>query len=240
MPPIANAPFRIRKRPVSQGFTLVELLVVLLVLAALAGISISTMRSAMMRAQTIRCAATLKSLGTATLLYAQDHQENLPRSFHSAGAKREPGWAVSIAPYLGISDSTVARDWAGAFNTHYRSPADPSTDPYVYSYGLNVHFELDPEGDDYFGSPAIWRRLHQSANPGGTILMGQTRPLRFGDHLMCHQWRSVESAKTALNHQIHGGKANYLFLDCHVETLRVQDTFDPARQINRWNPLLAR
>ena len=70
--------------------------------------------------------------------------------------------------------------------------------------------------------------------------MGQTRPVRFGDHLMCHQWSGLQAAKNALNHAIHTGKANYLFLDGHLETLRVEDTFDPSRHINRWNPSLAR
>lgn len=222
------------------GFTLVELLVVVAVIAVLAGISISSMRRALRQADAMSCAAKLKSLGTATVLFTQENQDQLPRSFHSAGAYRQPGWAASIAPYLGISSSQIQTDWPGVFNAHFRSPADPATDPFIYSYGFNVHFELNPDGDDYQGSPTTWRRMSQSPNPGGTVLMGQTRPVRFGDHLMCHQWSGVQAAKNALNHAIHDGKANYLFLDGHVETLRVEDTFDPARNINRWNPSLAR
>lgn len=224
----------------SRGFTLVELLVVVAVIVVLAGITVVAVQGAIRKANAIKCMAKLKSLGTATLLYTQEHQGQLPRSFHSAGAYQEPGWAVSIAPFLGIPDSRIEGDWAIVFNSHFRSPADASTDPFVYSYALNVHFELDPDGDDYTGSPATWRRLHQTPAPGGTILMGQPRPVRFGDHLMCHQWTGIRAAKNALNHEIHGGKANYLFLDGHVETLRVEETFDPTRHINRWNPSLAR
>jgi prepilin-type processing-associated H-X9-DG protein len=117
---------------------------------------------------------------------------------------------------------------------------DACSDVRIYSYGLNVHFELDPDGDDYIGSPATWRRLHQSPSPGGTIWMAQTMPVLYGDHLMCHQWSGLQAAKNALNHTVHSGKANYLFLDGHVELLRVEETFDPGRKINRWNPMLAR
>lgn len=31
-----------------------------------------------------------------------------------------------------------------------------------------------------------------------------------------------------------------VFVDGHVETLKAEDTFDPDRGINRWNPSLAR
>lgn len=223
-----------------SGFTLVELLVVVAIIAALAAVVIAVSRKSIRKADAIHCASKLKALGTAMTVFSQDHQGELPRSFHSAGAYRQPGWAASIAPYLGIDDAQIENRWADVFNEHFRSPADSSTDPFVYSYGLNVHFELDPDGDDYVGSPATWHRLSNVPNPTGTLLMGQTRPIRFGDHLMCHQWSGIQAAKNALSHTIHDGKANYLFLDGHVEMLRAEDTFDPARGINRWNPSLAR
>lgn len=223
----------------SRGFTLVELLVVVALITILTTLVTAFAKGAIRKANAVKCAAKLKTLGTATLLYTQDNQDQLPRSFHSAGANRQPGWAASIAPYLGIPDPQIESDWPGVFNAHFRSPADPSTDPFVYSYGLNVYFELDPDGDDYTGSPATWRRLSQVPTPAATILMGQPKPVRFGDHLMCHQWPSIQAAKNALNHKIHDGKANYLFLDGHIQSMRVEDTFDPSRGINRWNPSLA-
>jgi prepilin-type processing-associated H-X9-DG protein/prepilin-type N-terminal cleavage/methylation domain-containing protein len=222
------------------GFTLVELLVVLVVIAVLAGIAAAAYRSTIRKADRIQCMHKLKSLGTATILYSQDNQDQLPRSFHSAAAYRQPGWAVSIAPYLGVPASQIETSWPAVFQNHFRSPTDHSTDPFVYSYGLNVHFELNPDGDDYTGSPATWRRLTQIPSPANTILMGQTKPVRFGDHLMCHQWSGIQSAKNALNHAAHSGKANYLFVDGHVETLAVEETFNPTRHLNRWNPSLAR
>lgn len=223
-----------------RGFTLVELLVMVVVIAALMGFTAASVRDGIHKANAVECAATLKSLGTATLLYTQENQDQFPRSFHSAGAHRQPGWAASIAPYLGIADSQIESDWPGVFNAHFRCPEDRSSDAFLYSYGFNVHFELDPNGDDYIGSPATWRRLPNCPTPAGTILMGEVKPMRFGDHLMCHQWSGTQAAKNAINHDVHSGKANYLFLDGHVEMLRAEETFDPSRQVNRWNPSLAR
>lgn len=223
-----------------KGFTLVELLVVVVIVATLASLTFTVVRSSMAKARAVQCMAKLRTLGVAVQLYTQDNQGQLPRSFHSAGAHREPGWAVSIAPYLGISESQINDQWPEVFNEFYRSPVDKTTDPYTYSYAMNVHFEMDPDGDDYEGSPTTWHRLSNVPKPEATILLGQTRPVRFGDHLMCHQWSSVQAAKNALNHDVHNGKANYLFLDGHVKTLRVEETFDPSKKRNLWNPGLAR
>lgn len=228
------------RRRVSFGFTLVELLVTIAVIVSLAALSLGAVRRSMRKTDTIRCATKMKALGTATILYTQDHNGRFPRSFHSAGAYREPGWAVSIAPYLGVSGSEIEHSWESVFNNHFRSPADKTTDVFIYSYAMNVHFELNPDGDDYQGAPKTWRTFHQVPNPGGTILFAQPKPVRFGDHLMCHQWSGIQAAKNALNYRIHDGKANYVFVDGHVETIKVEETIDPARNINRWNPSLAR
>lgn len=223
-----------------RGFTLVELLVSVAILAVLAATTIGVVRRSMSKANTVRCMSKMKNLGTAMVLYSQDHQGQFPRSFHSAGAAREPGWARSIAPYLGVSDQEIQNSWTAVFNDQFRSPEDRSKDPSIYSYAMNVFFELNPEGDDYEGAPRTWRRLGQVPSPGGTILLAEPAPVSSGDHLMCHQWSSVQAAKNALNEEVHDGKANYLFVDGHVETLRVEETFDTGKGINRWNPSLAR
>ena len=234
---MASSPDR---RRVPRGFTLVELLVTIVVVVALAALSLGAVRRSMRKADMLRCASKMKALGSATILYTQDHDGRFPRSFHSAGAYREPGWAASIAPYLGVSEAEIEHSWEIVFNTHFRSPVDKTTDVFIYSYALNVHFELNPDGDDYQGAPNTWHAFHQVPSPGGTILFAQPKPVRFGDHLMCHQWSGIQAAKNALNHEIHDGKSNFLFVDGHVETLPVEETIDPARNLNRWNPSLAR
>jgi prepilin-type processing-associated H-X9-DG protein len=108
-----------------------------------------------------------------------------------------------------------------------------------YSYGLNVHFELDPEGDDYAGSPATWRRTAAVPHPSRTILLAECMPSLYADHFMCHQWSSLKAARTATAHTRHAGRSHFLFLDGHVERLPIESTFDPAKAVNRWNPSLA-
>lgn len=221
------------------AFSIVELLVVISVVAVLAALAIPAYFQIQQRARTVKCANTLRSLGQGILGFSQENNGFLPRSWHSAGANGESGWAASIAPYLGVSDSMMEQSWTDVFNRLYRSPVDKSRDPLVFSYALNVHFELTPNGDDYFGSPQTWRKVVQIPRPTRTVLLAQTKPVRFGDHLMCHQWSTIRAAENALNHQAHKGRSHFLFADGHVELLKLDEVFQPARNINRFNPALA-
>lgn len=219
------------------GFTLVEMLVVVAIVAVLATIAIPSLQGAISRAHAAECASKLRTLGVGINLYNLEHEGEFPRSFHSGGTHGQPGWTASIFPYLSGGEGEL--DAAG-FERYFRCPAHKEMNPYIFSYALNVHFELDPNGDDYAGNPATWRRTSQIPRPARTILLGETRPVLFGDHLMCHQWSSSNAAKNALAGDRHGGKLSFLFVDGHVESFKPEQTLDPSKSINLWNPSLAR
>jgi len=223
-------------RSLLRAFTLVELLVVIVIVGVLAAIASSAWRGAQERARSARCAGKLKVLGGGIHLYAQDHDGDFPRSLHSAGVAREPGWVLSVAPYLGVPKTRSIAEWQLYFNRLFRCPNDKMTDVNIPSYGLNVFFELTPDGDDYEGSPATWRKVMQVPTPSRTILLAETRPVAFGDHVMCHQWAGPAAAKNALSHDRHSKMANYLFVDGHVERLPSEATFAPKKGTDLWNP----
>ena len=64
--------------PQRRGYTLVEILVAISLIAALGAISYSLVQKAIQRAYAMHCTGNLRSLGEALQLYAADHQGNFP------------------------------------------------------------------------------------------------------------------------------------------------------------------
>jgi len=61
-----------------QGFTLLELLVTMALFGCLAGLVMPAGTRLKARAAAVRCAGNLRQIGTATTLYAAEHEQTLP------------------------------------------------------------------------------------------------------------------------------------------------------------------
>lgn len=61
-----------------RGFSLVELLVVIGIIAVLVGVLLPTLSAARRHAHLVSCASNLRQINTAALLHAQEHQGYLP------------------------------------------------------------------------------------------------------------------------------------------------------------------
>jgi prepilin-type N-terminal cleavage/methylation domain-containing protein/prepilin-type processing-associated H-X9-DG protein len=68
------------KRVVVSGFTLVELLVVIGIIAVLIAIVLPAFAKAREQSKRASCLANLRSIGQAMILYANDHRDRLPNS----------------------------------------------------------------------------------------------------------------------------------------------------------------
>jgi len=89
-----------------RGFTLVELLVVIGIIAVLIGILLPTVSRARKQANTTACMATLRSLGQALTIYQSENRSYLPYSYWTGGA---PSGAAEAA---GDTGSNVYVWWS--------------------------------------------------------------------------------------------------------------------------------
>ena len=223
-------------RPRRGGFTLIELLVVIAIIAVLAALLLPALSRAKESARSAQCLSQMRQIGLAVRLYTDGHDDEFPRSQHSAFAHGQLPWGRAIAPELGRDSAT----WTNLLSSLFHCPSDPRKN--AWSYGQNVYFELNPETDDYIGSPQSWRRTVSVPKPSATILQAENSSNGTGsmgaDHIMAHFWTCPQDAFDVEPHR-HQSRSNYSFVDGHAQALKFEATYSPARQIDLWNPSLA-
>ncbi len=209
---------------------MIELLVVIAIIAILAAMLLPALARAKSSAQSAQCLSQMRQLALAVRLYADRNDDEFPRSQHSAFAHGQLPWARAIAPELG----TGTLSWSNLLAGLYHCPADTRKD--VFSYAQNVYFELNPENDDYVGSPATWRRLGRVPRPSTTILHAENAGT--ADHIMPHFWTCPNDAAD-VEPRRHRTRSNYSFVDGHGQARIFTSTYDPEKGVDLWNPSLA-
>jgi len=99
--------FRCRRRP---AFTIVELLVVITIVALMAGLVAPNLQMGILKAQSTMCAEQLRGIGAAVLSYATDNNDFIPEINQTAPPLPYPSSVPGIVGVLrsyGVSTNTV-------------------------------------------------------------------------------------------------------------------------------------
>ncbi len=181
-----------KHKPV-RAFTLIELLVVIAIIAILAAILFPVFAQAREKARQTACLNNLKQIGTGTVMYAQDYDENLPYPYWLPDWDRwcEDGhtWRQRILPYTKNNQIYVCPDYKKAGGI--KDPADcvkssrhglpanvaPSI-PYVGNYGMNAFwaegYEVPGAGTSSGSAPATpITQMVKATSPSETILASE-------------------------------------------------------------------
>jgi prepilin-type processing-associated H-X9-DG protein/prepilin-type N-terminal cleavage/methylation domain-containing protein len=217
-------------RPRPPGFTLVEILVVLGIIALLTAVLVPALAGARGAADALTCQASLRQWAQAMQCYAQDHRGCLPRRGQGVQSTtmvdRPEDWFNALPPVMRMARfSDLAAQG--------RIPRPPGSGlwlcpqavdngaQFFFAYGMNMRLSTWMAG--------VPARLSGIPMPAAAVFMADAA----GDH--CSVLPAAQPYSPVARHR---GKVNISFLDGHVAAFSGQyvgcGVGDPDRPDIHW------
>lgn len=204
-----------------QGFTLIEMLTVIAIIAVLTALLIPSFRSFQDRSAMTKCASNLRQIGVALFSYAGDNNGNLPPMDTSGGANQNGLWSRAIWPYAGYSEASwkyPENDLQGSVGTDrniFHCPVTKSgkTAPVP---GLNINgnrFSYALNGDLASSGPVSGTPLAKVGRRVGTAMVMESS---FGYGGRNYYWNYYGLIP-------HSSGCNILFYDGHVDFRKLEN-----------------
>lgn len=198
-----NARFHPNMEQHSNGFTLLELLVVMSVMAVLVFLGVSVSGRVQEAASKAGCLNNLRQFGVAFQGYANDHNGYLPRS--NMGGTQQ-AWESCLDGYLGVTFTEI-QDWSArqVRKTVFNCPAEREPKKPWRCYAINEELRGD-------GASALAPiRQSEIRFPASYCVLADA--YGYGYISTYKASKLIEMTKISRR---HGGKPNFLYADGHV------------------------
>jgi prepilin-type N-terminal cleavage/methylation domain-containing protein/prepilin-type processing-associated H-X9-DG protein len=209
-------------RTPGRGFTLVELLVVVAVVAVLAALLLPAVAKAKAGAQSSVCKSQLRQWGLAMQLYAVDQNDSLPPEGAPNGLSTSQAWYVNLPAEMGLAPYG-AHAWrtnplARLERSVWICPANTnrSNGHNLFHYCVNDHLDGTGESD----RPA---RHSEFSAPSRLVWMFDNGR------------RAAVAQQNNVHTNAHSRGAHFTFLDGHVARFRSMDYWDFEKARGRTN-----
>lgn len=231
--------------PRSKGFTLVELIVAIGIVCILASLVFTTTQSIRASGASGKCISNQRQIISATLMYAADHNGQLPpfNSFTQSGR----GWFNLIGPYIGEDfwnpPNKSSLMCPAEFNPKVIGTYGPSYGRLTPGWGEGGVFSY--EGSPYQGESAWTGSLRLTQiSPKAMIfadaaagVVGEVSPAAWPPEIMCPGiWPMAFDATYKTYNGLsfrHNGLAYAAFIDGSVKAITLEDWKN--NESNLWN-----
>jgi prepilin-type N-terminal cleavage/methylation domain-containing protein/prepilin-type processing-associated H-X9-DG protein len=197
-----------------RGFTLVETLTVLAIIALLAFVAVPAFQGFLQKSRKANCAGNLRTLYSAAMSWSADNNHHILIGHDSQGifGPVNRGWVRTLKPYLNQPDTPSVTEV-------FTSPGNPVRN--VLGYGMNHELLARRPGSASRPNPRTTYRIHQISQPSKLMIIGNSRS---GSPNWLNKTMSNEDIIAAVPDDWFGdGTANFLFLDGHVESIKRED-----------------
>lgn len=115
------------KRTIQSKFTLIELLIVVAIIAILAGMLLPALSGVQKKAKTMRCINNLKQLGLGAIAYRNDYQDRMPPWISTLNPDYIPNMEVYRCSFDRNPSGTAANQWIQHVSTPNAVPTQPGS-----------------------------------------------------------------------------------------------------------------